>query len=885
MQTDSSPSGPIRSDRRSVGIRNVSPPDWERVWEIFEGSIERPPEERLAFAERACMEDAELLAAVRGMIEADGSAESILDRPPVERDGLGGVLLPRISGPGKLEPAPASIRGELQDTAIGPYRVERLIGQGGMGAVYLASRDDGTFRHQVAVKVLREGLEHGETLRRLHAERQILAGLRHPNIARLYDGGNTERGVPYFVMEYVEGLPIDAFCRQKRLPVDERLRLFRKVCEAVRYAHQRLVVHRDLKPSNILVDRRGEPRLLDFGIAKVLDPEAWALDAEPTSTIHRRLTPSYASPEQIRGEPVSTAADVYSLGVLLYQLLTGRLPFDFDGRSPGEVERLLAETEPRRPSTAVVQGDEDAENRRRLRKQLAGDLDAIVLKALRSDAAARYGSAEQLAAEIERYQRGLPVHARQGTWRYRARKYVRRNRIAVGAATAVAVTVALALGAILRQSARLAQERDQARRDRDQKAAVVSLFEQMVAEADPLRGRGLDLTVRELLAGGGSLLDKRLTDQPAVRATLHHTTGAMLLELGSPADARDHLVQALALRRSVLGAEHADTAASHALQARVLGELGELDEAEVLARRSVEILRGEETVDRSALSAALRSLALVLWGKGEDIDGAVAAAREAADLVEDAEPWVRDEARSLSLELLGQLESRRGRYGEAAKHIRKSLAILEARDGAESPRLIDGLNNLALALRWNGDLEQAETIYQRARTLILASYGTEHPVYAVSCNNLGGVRFARGDYRGASEAYSEAREVMIRVVGPDHWRIFFFDTNIAAARIRSGEAAAAERDLRRGLEHWRRRLDPDHWILAQAESLLGEASAAQGRPAEAERLLVESYRRLIAVNAKARYRQKALDRLGGFLRQQGRSEEIAAYEELLSGAD
>ncbi len=883
---------------------------WEAVLELFEQAMAKPEPDRDAFVQRTCDGDPQLLRAVRGMIAADRQADNILDQPLVERCGVRAT--PRLATAAVSPPTlPSDGSGGLpvvgwppryplvEPDWIGPYRIIRQIGQGGMSTVYLASRDDDTYHKQVAIKVVRHDLEHEPILRRLRAERQILASLEHPNIARLYDGGTTDEGLPFFVMEYVEGEPIDLYCDHYGLTVDQRLTLFHKVCQAVHHAHQNLVIHRDLKPTNILVDRSGDPKLLDFGIAKVLNPTAWALDIEPTRTVHRMLTPSYASPEQYRGKLVSTAGDVYSLGVLLYELLTGRLPFDFAGLSPAEVERQLIETEPKAPSMAVS-SDTAASGSpalprsgaqalfaggRWLSKTLAGDLDAIVLKALRSLPQARYGSAEQLAAEIERYRTGLPIQARQGSWRYRSYKFAQRHRALLAATAATGLLLLVVAITIMQQAARVAQERDQAQRERNQKSAIITLFEDLIAEADPLRGNDRDLTVRELLGGSSQLLVGRLTDQPATRAALLHTTGGMLAELASLADARAHLEEAIALRTANLGPDHPETAASMGKLARVLLELGELTEAERLGRRSVDLLRQRHDPDPIALSAALRSFALVLWARN-DLDNAAARAREALDLVADGQPSLHDTARSLSLNLLGQLEAQRGQYDRAAAATRRSLAIVEQRYGEESPRLIPILNNLALALRWSNELEEAEQMYLRARALILASYGENHQVFAVSSNNLGGVRFARGDYDGAASAYSEARHTMSETLGADHWRVFFVETNLASARIRLGDIATAEHDLRAGIAHWRARLKADHWLFAQANSLLGEAAAAQGRVAEAEDLLTTSLRRLIAVAAKDRYQRKALERLSAFLTQQGRSDEIAAFELLLAaGAD
>ncbi|MEM8996984.1 MAG: serine/threonine-protein kinase, partial [Acidobacteriota bacterium] len=356
---------------------------------------------------------------------------------------------------------------------VGPYRVVEHLGVGGMGTVYLAEREDEHFERRVAVKVLRAGFESPELVRRFIAERQILARLEHPNIARLYEGGATADGRPFLVMEYVDGRPIDRYCDEEKLGVAERVDVMRKVCGAVQYAHRHLVVHRDLKPSNILVGDDGEPKLLDFGIAKLLDPGSFPMTVEATRTGLSPMTPHYASPEQVRGEAITTATDVYALGVLLYRLLAGRLPYHFESGARNHILQVLEQSGPTRPSQVIL--EEVPENRdpaplatllgiprAELRRTLVGDLDSIALKALRPEAGHRYPSPEHLAADLERHRAGLPVQARQGTWRYRVGKFIRRHRVGVGLATS-AVLLLTALSIFMtRQASVVAEERNAA---------------------------------------------------------------------------------------------------------------------------------------------------------------------------------------------------------------------------------------------------------------------------------------------------------------------------------------------------------------------------------------------------------------------------------------
>jgi non-specific serine/threonine protein kinase/serine/threonine-protein kinase len=423
---------------------------WQQVREILDRAIALRGNERAAYLEAACLPDASLRSEVESLVRSHEAAGSVfLKNPALDLKSAAAQI---TSTPNRL------------GRKIGVYEIVEVIGRGGMGEVYRAVRADGQFNQQVAIKLVRVGLDTPTLLERFRHERQILASLDHPNIARLYDGGTSEDGIPYLVMELIEGQRVDTYCDAHTLSITQRLQLFRQICAAVQYAHQRLVIHRDLKPSNVLVTAEGVPKLLDFGIAKLLDPTVVA-----ETTLERPMTPEYASPEQIRGEPITTASDVYSLGIVLYQLLAGRSPYG-DTRGPHELARAVCEADPGKPSSVVLKpqpvrmGDEIQPatpeqisisregSPAKLRRRLVGDLDNIVLKALRKEPHRRYASVEQFAEDIRRHLEGLPVTAVKGSVRYRAAKFVRRNRAAVAAAVVVAVTLIVGIGATVRQA-------------------------------------------------------------------------------------------------------------------------------------------------------------------------------------------------------------------------------------------------------------------------------------------------------------------------------------------------------------------------------------------------------------------------------------------------
>jgi serine/threonine protein kinase len=417
----------------------VTPERWAQIRQIFEGAIERAPKDRAAYLRVVCARDDAMRREVESLLESHDDASSFLAKPAADP----GYTL-HYSGEESGE-YPTGFRA-------GPYQLEKRIGRGGMGSVWLACAIGNS--QKVAIKLVRRGMDTTEILRRFRMERQVLASLAHPNIARLIDGGSTPEGMPYLAMEYVEGIPIDQFCERRANPITDRLKLFRDVCAAVQYAHQNLVVHRDIKMGNILVTDAGVVKLLDFGIAKLLRTDLSTLEMAQTRPEMRPMTLDYASPEQVRGEAITTSTDVYSLGVLLYKLLTGKTPYGLTTRAPDAIRRAILETEPRRPSAVILTDDthaipqatqrmevQKAETRqiarKRLKKKLSGDLDMIILKALRKEPQARYLSVEQFSEDIRRYLEGRPVIASADTWGYRFRKFVRRNALGVAALMAL----------------------------------------------------------------------------------------------------------------------------------------------------------------------------------------------------------------------------------------------------------------------------------------------------------------------------------------------------------------------------------------------------------------------------------------------------------------
>ncbi len=834
---------------------------WGQLHNLFDQAIQLRGEARQSFLDEACAEDAALRRAVDGLLAADAAAGSFLEPlispAPGSEARPGYPVLAVEAETGDDPTSPRETPGAVEDGVLGPYRILRRLGQGGMGVVYLAVRDDDTFQRRVVIKQVRSDLLGADTLRRLRTERQILASLDHPNIARLYDGGTTADHRPYFVMEYIEGVPIDRYCDESRLSIDQRLELFRKVCSAVHYAHQNLVVHRDLKPSNILVTATGEPKLLDFGIAKLQNPELAAAELAPTVTWQRMLTPQYASPEQIRGKLVTTASDIYSLGVLLFKLLTGRRPFDFRQRSPQDIERLLTEQEPPKPSSVVTEDianpgpDAAAENvegsltgaaeiarhrhstPRDLQRRLAGDLDAIVLKTLRSAPRSRYASVEHLASDIERAQRGLAVEARQGTFVYRTSRLLRRHRLAFSIATGLLLLLIAFAVHNAGQVRRLAEERDRAQLERQHKDTVLTLLLDILKVADPNVGDGDSWTVRQALDASRGPLDRRLRDTPQLRAELLHTTGVVYSNLGLWQRARSDLEEALSLRRALGGEADGLAARTQRALGRVLAELGDVDAALQLTADALQQTR--RSAEPKELLGALNDQVTILCFAGRYTDAAPLA-EEALGLARGSSE-VPVDALVTALYNRGTLHLDGGDNPRAAELFRQSADLLASLNGGDHLSLAEPLSNLGTALRRSGDLGGAEVAFLRVLDLQGAALGDDHPYLPRTLNNLASLAIDQGQNHNAAELWRQALSLLQRQVGKDHPRLLFLQLQIEKARLRQGESAQVLAGFETLLAPWHQLLPPEHRTLMMAQRLRAEALTALGRYDEAESVL------------------------------------------------
>jgi len=727
--------------------------------DLFNDALDVPPAQREAFVRRSCGDDVALRRELESLLAAHHAAGEFLAGPAAE--------LELVDVPSADLPLPVG-------ASVGAYRLVRVLATGGMGTVYEAARSDEAFRQRVAIKVLRFGIVTPAMRRRFHVERQTLAHLEHPYITRLIDGGTTEERIPYLVMEYVDGQPIDQYCDERRLGVRERLELFRKVCVAVQVAHQNLIVHRDLKPSNILVTPEGDPKLVDFGIAKLLDASGHSSDA--TLTALRALTPRYASPEQVRGEATTTLSDVYSLGVILYELLTGHRPYALDARSDSQQERIVCEQDPTAPSVVVqrptdivtlgragdgttpdkvgqLRGEEPAQ----LRRRLQGDLDNIILKALRRDPGRRYSSVEQFADDVGRYLRGWPVRARKDTLAYRTAKLVKRNKPVVAAVACL--ILALILGVIgtgsgwlrARRAERLAlTERNAAVAARADAQAVTAYLQRMFTAANPYR-RARPATVLELLADAEARIERDLAGKPAIEAGVRYAIGHTYAGMWMWRDAARHLRVALRRYREA-GLERTEEVAKCLT---LLGRAQTFAKAPVsvdVQREAVAIRRELYGEDDARTAECKGNLAYALWHgvARADYELAERLYRESIAVIDRGGSKFRPDLARFTFSL-GQMLHVLRRFDDAKPLFERSLAVYRALPVQEDRYMVECMKKYAGMLVTVGELDRAEELlFEVLRATPVGKDGskTERVLW-----RLGRARLDRKDAGGAERAF------------------------------------------------------------------------------------------------------------------------------------
>ncbi|MBD3615080.1 MAG: serine/threonine protein kinase [Gracilimonas sp.] len=811
---------------------------WMKLKQIFNTALELRGAERVTYLNEACGDDRELKEEVLSLLEAHKTSGKF-DQPPEQ-------LLKEVFSKHSA--------GNKKGEHIGPYKIIETLGYGGMGSVYLAERADGQFEQQVALKLLRTGFTTENQTRRFQAERQILATLNHENIARLLDGGVTDDGQPWFAMEHVKGQPLDEYCDAKELSLEQRLNLFLKVCGAVQSAHQKLIVHRDLKPSNILVTEDGTVKLLDFGIAKVLDHEnILEGTASLTKTGLLPLTPAYASPEQVRGEPMTTASDIYQLGVVLYELLTGSRPYTVSGKTPSEIEQIICEEHPTLPSTAITEllhEGKDAENSLKkvssnrqtkvaqLQKYLKGDLDTIVMKAIRKEPDRRYESAEQLAADVRNYLNGQTVTAHPDSLGYRVNKFVRRHRLGVAASTIITLLLIGYATTITWHSQRTQAALKHAQQETAKAEQVTDFLIDMLETSDPAEAMGDTLTTLVLLERGIAQAEQ-LDSQPDIQARMFDAAGRIYMALGQYENARPLIERSLNLRKELFGDDHLIVSENLHNLAHLHKENGNYDVAGKLYQNALELRRVHLPPDDPRIAESLYHLGMFHQRVKSDLETAESFLNQSLEIRRKAY-GMQHEKVAESLRGLGGLSLAKGKHNEAETYFIDALDIQKDLLGDKHPETLTTVNNLAILKAWSGDYNIAITLLRKSLKQRYEVLGTGHHSTAIQLNNLAFIAGHQGDYNEAEQLLKEAISVMSASVGEDHPHALVFKTSLARIKHITGEYEEAETLHRETLKTKRDLLGPGHPDVAASLIQLGSLLRDQQNYREAESLLREA---------------------------------------------
>ncbi len=801
--------------------------------------------------EEACKGDDAMRHEITSLLEADESAE--------ETAGMQGEMGQFLRALNEDKDTSARVGHPADSAHIGPYLLLRKLGDGGMGAVYLATHSDKPYRKNVALKVLKRGMDSEDVLRRFRNERQILAALNHPNIAELIDGGITEDDRPSLVMSHVEdGRPIDKYCDYQQMPIEERLKLFQTVCHAVQYAHQNLVVHRDLKPGNILVSKDGTPHLLDFGIAKLLNPSMFQNSVAITRADMRLMTPEYASPEQVRGDSITTATDIYSLGVVLYQLLTGYSPYQLSTRADESMVQLICTRDPEKPSAAVRQditrdsrrkettspsldrgkttpvADSNARATpiRRLSQQLKGDLDNIIMKALHKEPHRRYHSVGQFAEDIERYLNKLPVLAQRDTVGYRFRKFAGRHKVGVASMAAI-FCIVLAFGLLMTiQSSHLADERDRAELALAKSETVSTFLMELLNVTNPFKAPGAPDTVDDLLKNGAERA-RSLSDLPEVQAQVLDLIGNVFLIRGETDEARPLLEKALELRRELFESEHAELATSLNSYALLHHYAGNYEVADGYYREALNMRQALFGDDHEDIARNLHELGNLLVHRGK-YDESEKTLREGIAMRKRLGEKHQD--LGVLLSDLGGLLRIVDREEEAAAVLQEALDLQRLLyDEKNHPEIARTIRQLGIVKREMGAYDEAEKLMLESLVMKRETFGEEHTDVANALNSLGALKKDMGMIKEAETLYRASLSMKRRLLGDDHVEVAPVLNNLAALLHANKDYEGAEVFYLEAFNIYRSSLGDAHRKTQLVESRLVSLYDAWGRPAHAAR--------------------------------------------------
>jgi serine/threonine-protein kinase len=792
--------------------------------------------------------------------------------PPDQLDQLLGMLAlaedaTNAMPTSAMAPALPPLQRDRAGEQLGPYRIGSSIGEGGMGQVFQAERTDGVVRQQVAIKIIHHAARSEQARRQFENERQFLADLSHPSIATLLDGGTTADGLPYVVMELVDGQPLNRYLESQQPSFEARLDLFLAVAAGVDFAHRHLIVHRDLKPANILVKEDGSPKLLDFGIAKSMALGQPAAEGDHTAAM--LMTPAYASPEQVAGRPAAVTSDVYALGLILYETLTGERFNDFAGLSPAEIERRVTTQLPARASSRVARRDAG------LARRLSGDLDAIIGKALALEPERRYETVAALMADVRRFQQGQPVIARGDTLGYRSRKFVGRHWVGVAATALVAISLVTGIIATSLQAAEAKRQRDIATRETATAEEAVAFLQSMLFSAHPWEGDSALATVDDVLAYAETALDNAFADRPQTRVYLLTALAEVFLGRGEMAKGRDYAERAVALAEHTPGLSPARLAGAYRIDGSAHLENGDARAAAAAYQRAAEIFESLETPAWNSLGSTFNDLGAT-YAEMQDAVSAERYYRRAIEIYE--RPDVDDpESHSSSVSNLSTLYTHLGRYEEAQRLLARAEALLEEAGAGEAKRAITMGNRAGLLVRLDR-LSEAEPLYRNAVELLNHSLGADHPDTVMMMTSLGYFYLRSAQFDRGVPLMATALERAKDILEPDHPTMAYVQNVAGGLYCENGDTAQGIELLRTSLTTRRAAFGEDHWTVASGRSLLGSCLARAGAADEAEPLLKSGYSALAEALGRddERARVAAL-RLADLYDQRGDAELAAHY--------
>ncbi|MBS4035228.1 MAG: tetratricopeptide repeat protein [Ignavibacterium sp.] len=796
-----------------------------KVRELFDEASNLSVAERELYLNQKCANDLELKKEILSLFNSLGSTKDFLEEPLTI-----------------VEQNKSSFTDPYIGKQIGNYLIEGEAGVGGMGIVYTGKRNDKEFEQKVAIKILKHGITSEYLLKRFQIERQTLANLQHQNIARLLDGGRTVDGLPYLVMEFIDGIPITECCNQKKLNIEEKLRLFREVCNAVQYAHQNLIIHRDLKPGNILVTNDGIPKLLDFGIAKLIDEDLVDETEGLTRTGVWHLTPEYASPEQIKGEKITTTSDVYSLGVLLYHILTGTQPYKITNSSPAAISKIITEEKILKPSERITQSSEISSNnqiinQKKLSAHLKGDLDNIILKAMHKDPLRRYVSVEQFSDDIRRHLEGLPVFARADTITYRFSKFIRRHKVGFALFLVGNLLVFISIAAIIYQGNVAAKERDKANIELKKFEEVNNFLLEMLSSADP-GVEGKDIKVYDLLDKATEDVNVKLKNHPEIKSAIKQTLGSTYIGLGDYEKAKLLLTESLEANKKLFGLNSKETAKGFHQLGLCYDWIGNYKAADSLYVQGIKIYEKLSDVPPKGMADILNDFGTFVSNLGNQ-DSAVVIYKKSLDIygIYNKEKGKKE---AITINNIAVSLHKQNKTAEAEKYYLEALELLTNLYGINRPEIGSIYNNLAFIYLDYDNFKAAEEAFEKAYSIKLSTLGDKHPSIGLAMINLGMLYFTSIEYKKAEISLLKSIDFFISNKATKNPFLSLAYYWLGRTYLESNRLIDSENMLRKSISLREEIYTKSHSKIWSSVGELAICLLKQKRYKEAEKLLAES---------------------------------------------